>query len=209
MTDTVRLITAAHRAQTEGVGVRIRTTPFRMQPVGALHDVILQPGARLVFRNDRRCGFLLLPLFGGVDVDDRDDFVGVPSFRFVDPAIESLILRNPLDDYASQLLLLEAPELTDSACSALSFTERNQLHNLYETGVCKVYIGSYDLRHAAEHVFHTPPSAVLAFAIGGAFEVEDRLLEVRDALWLPGVSSIEFEALSQDALLLLVAFGLG
>ncbi len=207
MTDTVRLITAAHRLQTEGIGVCIQTTPFRMQPVGALHDITLQPGARLVFRNDRHCGLLLLPLFGGVDLHDRDDFVGVPSFRLVDPATDTLILRNPLDDYAAQLLLLEAPEFTDPVSGTLSFADRNCFHNLYETASCKVFIGSYDLRHSTKHVFDTPPFAVMAFAIGGAFEVEDRLLEARDALWLPGVTALEFEALSQDALLLLVAFG--
>jgi hypothetical protein len=47
-------------------------------------------------------------------------------------------------------------------------------------------------------------SAVYAFVIQGAFEIEDRLLHARDGLALEGFTQIEFEALSNDAILLLV-----
>nr|WP_276368981.1 hypothetical protein [Chryseolinea sp. H1M3-3] len=44
---------------------------------------------------------------------------------------------------------------------------------------------------------------VFAFVLEGAFEFQNRLLEQRDGLSLSNVSELEFEALSNDAILLL------
>ncbi len=50
---------------------------------------------------------------------------------------------------------------------------------------------------------------LFVFVIDGVFEVEDRLLHARDGLELKGIDSIEFEALSEDAILLITGIDIG
>ena len=47
-----------------------------------------------------------------------------------------------------------------------------------------------------------PQNGVFVFVIEGAFEVQNRLLEPRDGLAISAVEAIEFEALSNNAIIL-------
>jgi redox-sensitive bicupin YhaK (pirin superfamily) len=66
------------------------------------------------------------------------------------------------------------------------------------------FIGKYSGRQ--EDVYHlkNPDHAVFIFIIEGAFEVQNRLLEARDGLSLWNLDELEFEALSNDAILLII-----
>lgn len=64
------------------------------------------------------------------------------------------------------------------------------------------FIGKYNGRQ--EGTFDSSNSDVFAFAMEGAFEVQNRLLHPRDALALRNCSEVEFEALSNEAILLLI-----
>lgn len=67
-----------------------------------------------------------------------------------------------------------------------------------------ISIGKFTGR--GETVYHArkDDAAVFLFVLEGAFEVEGRLLHARDGLALQNVSAIEMEALSNDAIILLV-----
>ena len=58
----------------------------------------------------------------------------------------------------------------------------------------------------AETVYHSKQSSanVFVFVLEGAFEVEGRLLHARDGLALWQTTAVEMEALSNDALVMLV-----
>ena len=47
-------------------------------------------------------------------------------------------------------------------------------------------------------------SSVLCYAIGGSFEVADRLLNHRDALYFWGAGEITFETLSEESIILFI-----
>ena len=47
-------------------------------------------------------------------------------------------------------------------------------------------------------------SNVFAFVIDGVFEVQDRLLHARDGLALSNFKAIDFEALSNESVILLI-----
>lgn len=59
-----------------------------------------------------------------------------------------------------------------------------------------------------ETIYRTwqPSSNVFVFVLEGAFEVEGRLLHARDGLSLKDVDTVDMEALSNDALIILVEF---
>ena len=54
-----------------------------------------------------------------------------------------------------------------------------------------------------------PGGDEFVFIIEGAFEVQNRLLEARDGLSLWNLSKLEFEALSNDAILMIIEVGMG
>jgi hypothetical protein len=49
-------------------------------------------------------------------------------------------------------------------------------------------------------------SAMMVYIINGSFEVDGRLMEHRDALLVWDTDSIEYEALSEAAIILLIEF---
>ncbi|CAN5332162.1 pirin family protein [soil metagenome] len=69
------------------------------------------------------------------------------------------------------------------------------------------FIGKFDGREDGIYKLENPKAAgVFVFVINGVFEVQDRLLHERDGLSLMNIQEpvIEFEALSNDAILLLM-----
>ncbi len=66
-------------------------------------------------------------------------------------------------------------------------------------------IGKFGGRQSGSYTLKNPTAGVFAFVIEGVLEVEDRLLESRDGLALWGVEEVAFEALSPEAILLLLA----
>jgi hypothetical protein len=66
------------------------------------------------------------------------------------------------------------------------------------------HIGKFDGRKEGTHIVTDAGKGIFVFVIEGAFEVQNRLLQLRDGLALWNTASIEFEALSNDAILLLL-----
>lgn len=70
--------------------------------------------------------------------------------------------------------------------------------------VYKFSIGKYQGRSAAAYNLSHPQNGLFAYIIQGAFEVQNRLLHPRDGLALWDASDIELEALSNEAILLVI-----
>ena len=66
------------------------------------------------------------------------------------------------------------------------------------------FIGQFDGREEAVYTLKDPKNGAFIFVIEGAFEVQNRLLESRDSLALWSVGNLELEALSNNALILLL-----
>jgi hypothetical protein len=83
------------------------------------------------------------------------------------------------------------------------FSDGNKVLSLFPT----IYIGRYDGRK--DDIFRIDDRAkgVFVFVIEGVFEVQDRLLHSRDGLALSNIKEVEFEALSNDAIILLIEVG--
>jgi redox-sensitive bicupin YhaK (pirin superfamily) len=68
----------------------------------------------------------------------------------------------------------------------------------------KVYIGKFWGRQEIAYKRTFPEGKLFVFVLEGAFEVQYRLLETRDGLALSGVDEIEIEALSNNAIIIMV-----
>lgn len=66
------------------------------------------------------------------------------------------------------------------------------------------YIGKYTGRTDGIYQLKNPDNGIFVFIIEGAFEVQNRLMEARDGLSLRNLDTLEFEALSNDAIILIM-----
>jgi hypothetical protein len=67
-----------------------------------------------------------------------------------------------------------------------------------------IHLGNFHGREEGIHFLKHPRQGIFVFIVEGAFEVQNRLLQPRDGLALWNIDQIEFEALSNDAIMLLV-----
>ncbi|MBT1689107.1 pirin family protein [Dawidia soli] len=82
--------------------------------------------------------------------------------------------------------------------------QQNQLTSIGDHAAPDLRMGRYQGR--AEEVYRPRDAAkgIFAFVIHGAFEIENRLLEFRDAIALWNTPEVTFEALSNDAIVLFI-----
>jgi hypothetical protein len=67
-----------------------------------------------------------------------------------------------------------------------------------------IHLGKFQGREACVYKLQDASKRIFAFVIEGAFEFQNRLLHARDGLFLHNTEEIEFEALSNDAIVLLI-----
>ncbi|WP_341907794.1 hypothetical protein [Fluviicola taffensis] len=84
-------------------------------------------------------------------------------------------------------------------------TERNELIPLLESGVFQLNLGLYDGRKEGVQPVNEKKHLFISI-INGVFEVQNRLMETNDSLLAINASEIEFEALSENAIILSLAF---
>lgn len=82
--------------------------------------------------------------------------------------------------------------------------KKNTLTEIFASSSAKGFLGEFSGRADHRFTLRETSRGVFAFVIQGSFEVEKRLLQNRDGLALWNTKSIEFEALSKDAIIFLV-----
>jgi hypothetical protein len=71
-------------------------------------------------------------------------------------------------------------------------------------GIASIHLGKFNGREEGTHAVKHSAQGIFVFIVEGAFEVQNRLLQPRDGLALWNIDQIEFEALSNDAIMLVV-----
>lgn len=193
-------------------------------PIGTLevlNDETLMPECSHELRIEEFCQVILLPMAGAIEVEEKGR-----EPRFVNSG-EALILlaspekhytiTNPYPDETINYLqirvnggqFLSTPMSSSGITVQFDLSEKNVLLPVrgYNGSSAHLFIGQYDGR--AEGIFTSwnPEHSAFIFVIEGAFEVQNRLLEKRDGLALHNAEEIEFEALSNGAIILVIDIG--
>ena len=186
-----------------------------------LNDEMLMPECSHELKVERFCQVILLPIVGAIEVGEKGrepTFVNSGEALFL-PAAEDkhYTITNPYPDEAINYLqarindgqFLSTPMSLSGITTRFDLRETNVLHPVrgYNGSSAHLFIGQYDGR--AEGVFTSgnPRHNAFIFVIEGAFEVQNRLLERRDGLALGNAEEIEFEALSNGAIILVIDVG--
>jgi quercetin 2,3-dioxygenase len=172
-----------------------------------INDTYLTGGTTYATRLLKRQSMLIVPYIGDVELKRGHESLLIEEHQlacFEAKAGELIELTNPYPNEAINFfeVLIEAYsfEHTTTLLDAKVQAQPNEL--LRPSPI--LAIGQFTGRREGTFQPQSPNGSVLVYCIAGAFEVQNRLLEARDALTLWHVTEIEFEALSNDALLLLI-----
>lgn len=184
-----------------------------------LNEETLAGGQTLDFTVAEAAQVLLLPITGAVaargfaaDAPEALAEAG-ETLLLTLPADSTLRLRNPFGSELVSFLHVwlrvdDATVATSTPMVGFDFGQlENQLLPLRPAARQESVLpnlGRFAGRHEAVYSLRNPAASVFVFVMAGAFEVESRLLHEKDGLALWNVAAIELEALSNDALVLVL-----
>lgn len=181
--------------------------------IRALNDEVLKAGMTVRHASAENSLVLLLPVIGKIKFR-----LGEAEGRFLDPDTSQLIyvpkdatleITNPYREQTINYVLVwfqtqPVSRYFDQFALFDLQKKHDSLVQIFTTTQSAGYIGKFSGRSDQTFALRESAKGVLVFVLEGAFEMEKRLLEPRDALALHHLSSIEFEALSNNAILLLI-----
>jgi len=161
---------------------------------------------------------MVLPLVGAAECHFKGDTpqVIVPgeAFTYHNPEGGTISVKNPYDDSLINFLYITFSDTVlsdlfspkDFMIAQTDLTVRNTFHKLFEAfhNGLSAQIGIFNGREEIAYNPANSSNGIFVFVISGAFEVDGRLLEERDGLSLWNTAEIELEALSENAILLLI-----
>ncbi|MEO6731671.1 MAG: hypothetical protein ABIN01_10680 [Ferruginibacter sp.] len=184
-----------------------------------LNEIILQGGKGIAILPEENTLFIILVMDGSLGYQDSaGDIIllekgMVTSFFIKDN--KAVLLHNPgsaglsaflqiginagMDFYASETAL-PSPVCYNNAGGLFELFGSAIIH---ERKPYKFFIGKFAGRQEAYHPLNEG-GAVFVFVLQGAFEVQNRLLEAKDGLLIWSTGLIEMEALSEEAIILLI-----
>jgi hypothetical protein len=183
-------------------------------PLYFLNEEILADGKKTCFSVEKNSYIIILPITGTlIYLDDSENETDIN----VEEAIvvyvkenDDITLINPFENDAINYLCVgivaEEPMPNNPRFFNFDLSHQNQLHTISSPDLpFELSIGRFEERKEAVYQLKTHVE-VFAFIITGVFEIEGRLLYEKDGLSLWSTETIELEALSNNAVVLTLAF---
>lgn len=178
----------------------------------SLNDETLAAGASTRYFPEERTQLLLIPLVGTCECQTSNTTTRVEagqiSFCNI-PKDQVVEIRNPFKEEFINYLYVELSSKSDVPPSIKDIAidvQNNQLLTEELSPDHHFHIGMYHGREEGSLASDGANNAFFVFVIEGAFEVNNRLLHQRDGLAIWDTAQLEFEALSNNAIILIVEF---
>ncbi|CAG5010288.1 hypothetical protein DYBT9275_04683 [Dyadobacter sp. CECT 9275] len=187
----------------------------------AFNEETIEAGKCLGISTEKPVDILLIPTVGGLELTDsagESVFVGAgETFSFLAFPESNLTVHNPYPSETIQYLQIRLRpqfsenDLNEPPLKSFSLAQENVLVPVYDhsAGNASGYIGRYGGRQEDVFMLKNSETGLFCYIIQGAFEVQNRLLEKGDALSLKNTEEVGFEALSNEAIILLIEVGQG
>lgn len=203
-----------HRSfSTFSFGAHENTHRFKFSTLYVLNDEELAGSGTIKAEVNAATYMVLLPITGDLNFTNpahEQVRVNVGELKIVSlPKRSSILLSNPFDTDTINYLQICIKAYKNLDLSGLyNFdldANDNQLIQLCSpVTTFSINIGRFTGRTEGIYKLRNKHSSIFAFIIAGAFEVEHRLLHARDGLALTAIEQIDFEALSDHAILLVI-----
>lgn len=179
------------------------------------NDAFLSPQESITYKHDENAFVLILPIAGALNYSDKtskEEFIKSDQLLLMKVEKESsYTLHNVFKkDWVNYLHIgfkvniISPKHIFTHLEIALKKTNEPFGFEFPEVDQLAGSIALYQGRYADTYTLTKTNSAVFVYVISGAFEVQGRLLEQRDGLCLWDTKEIEFEALSNNAIILIL-----
>lgn len=208
-----KILLAEKRYSFESNEYRSLNTPIYQNGVDEntlrFSDETLAPRKSRLFTPDQDVTVILLPLVGTIVYESLEsdyhntinpEEVHVQSVKKGD----YFSVKNPSTDKLVNYLQIWLRHYSVGTKDSFSNYKNNILATIVDTQNFKLHFGVFDGRSETDFVTSNNQNTVMVFVINGAFEVQNRLLESRDCLALWNTQQIEMEALSENAIVLIL-----
>lgn len=175
------------------------------------NDNTLAAGKGMKMQVEKPTEVLILPLVGGIEYKNSagyHDFLeaGKVQVFSAETGMEYEV-QNPYENELINYLeiWIEKDKISPKTESVdIDIEKRNELLPIFSSvhNDAFGYFGKYDGREEGIFQVKNAGNCLYVFVIEGAFEVDNKLMEARDGLAIWNADEIEFEALSNDAMLL-------
>lgn len=166
---------------------------------------IIAPKQRTTIVTQKDSLHYILPLYGGIQYQNK--LIATEQIQqIVSDKETSFELSNPFDENVSFLQIAfntNALNL-ENDLAEFDFGKKNKLISLFKNNAANAYIAQFDGRKEAYYPLKNKGNGIFVYIINGAFEFENRLLETGDALSIKEIEDVEWESLSENAMLLLI-----
>ena len=170
-----------------------------------LEFVIYRDSQNLVtLKADQKAIFLTL--YGKIRINNFQKVIETGEVVIFEAAEDQdVFIKNILTDEDADVLVIKFnKKITENSyrINHLDLEIRNKL-NFIDTGFSfPGFIGIFDGREVGRYILKERNNGIFGMVINGAFEFQNRLLENRDAVLIWDIEELEFEALSENAIIL-------
>ncbi len=159
---------------------------------------------RMSFEENRT--LILFPLYGEIIINDfYEKVIAGETLTFNVEKNNEVIIKNLLNNDKADFILLEFEEQElPKTFNKISLNYQNRNNQFPISDVLEIpnFTGIFDGRSEGFHSIKDKENAIFGMVLNGAFEFQNRLLETRDAILLWEIEELEFEALSENAIIL-------
>ncbi|WP_346986039.1 hypothetical protein [Chryseobacterium sp. POE27] len=174
--------------------------------IKSVTEIILDENGSFEFESQENSTLIILTLYGKIQLN-RFRKVISPEEVFTLKSKEKLTvtIRNYLNDEKTDILIIELQSLQPENSfffEDLHIEKKNTLIPVSKKLEFPNFIGLYEGRKEEMYSLYNSSKMIFGMVINGAFEFQNRLLETRDSILLRDIQTLEFEALSENALII-------
>ena len=174
-------------------------------------DVVLKQTERSSNWFSESGNVLILPLFGALEVreNNKTGFIHINQIAtFPVKAGTKMEFKNVYPDDSIRFIMIfrKGEAVKRPQTENYTFSSVNRLQQIYKDTFSILNLGQFTGRTEAAYTRSKPDKSFFVYVIQGAFEVEERLLEAGEAIYLWDQKELELEALSNNAYLLVLEF---
>ncbi|TWJ02404.1 hypothetical protein JN11_01376 [Mucilaginibacter frigoritolerans] len=179
-----------------------------------LNDDTLASGKSICMCVEEHSAVILIPVVGAIEYMDNSGDI-----KLIEPGNVQLLdlpvgsrfqINNLYEEEMVNFLHLWVKTKKSNNQQEVAFDllrNKNQLIEIFKLENAIGYLGQFDGRAEAVLPVSNPGNSLFAFVIDGEFEVQYRLMHARDGLVLWEINEAELEALSNNAVIMLLEIG--
>lgn len=169
-------------------------------------EIILDENGSFEFESQENLTVIIMTLYGKIQLN-RFQKVISPEEVFTIKSKEkfTVTIKNYLNDEKTDILIIELQSLQPENAfffEELNVEKKNTLIPVSKKLEFPNFIGLYEGRKEEMYSLYDSSKIIFGMVINGAFEFQNRLLETRDSIILRDIQMLEFEALSENALII-------